>query len=193
MHPKFGDKFTSFYANWTYVTGNTYWRIWSLFPSNQWLQNIWILAALFNCDFINIFPGIFFKTSFHYLSLPSLPHKITYIQTVLRQKRSQIWLFCCRFIFPKPQLTPDCDRIILFGVLPSDGLDFNLEYVVTLFQMFLEIRISEDYCRSDIIVSDYGNFTLRHIWKINPSLVENCELCAFVSLETIFWIYIVPK
>jgi len=43
-----------FYANRTYVTGNTYWRSWSIFSSNPWLPNIRILVALCNCDFINI-------------------------------------------------------------------------------------------------------------------------------------------
>jgi len=36
IHDLFRDKFSSLYANWTYVTGNTYWRSWSLFSSNQW-------------------------------------------------------------------------------------------------------------------------------------------------------------
>ena len=77
----------------------TYRRIWSLFSWNQLLQNILILLVLCNCDLKNIFAGISQKNSFHGLPLPSLPHKITYIQTVLRQKCSQIWFFCCRF-FP---------------------------------------------------------------------------------------------
>jgi len=147
-------------------------------------------VALFNCDYKNTFLGISLKNSFNALPLPSLPHKITYIQTVLRQKRCQIWLFCCSFFLPMPQLTPDYDRVVVIGIPPSDGMDFNLEYVVRLFQMFMEIRISEDYCRSDIYVVDYGYITLRHITKISPSLVKKCELCAFVSLKTIFCIYI---
>jgi len=88
-----------------------------------------------------------------------------------------------------PQLTPDYDRVVVIGIPPSDGMDFNTLYVVRLFQMLMEIRISEDYCRSDIYVVDYGYITLRHITKITPSLVKKFELCAFVSLKSIFCIY----
>jgi len=89
-HPLFRDIFSSFYANWTFVTGKTYWCRWSLFFPNQWLHNVWILVALYNCDFKNTFPGLSLKHSFNDLPLPSLVRKITYIKTVLRQKRSQI-------------------------------------------------------------------------------------------------------
>jgi len=50
----------------------------------------------------------------------------------------------------------------------------------------MEIRISEDYCRSDIYVADYGNMTLRHVTKITPSVVKKFELCALVSSTNIF-------
>jgi len=85
-----------------------------------------------------------------------------------------------------PQLTPDCDRVVFIVVAPTDGMEFNMLYVVKLFQMVMEIRISEDYCRSDIYVIDYGNFTLRHVTKITPSVVKKLELCAFVSSTNIF-------
>ena len=80
-----------------------------------------------------------------------------------------------------PQLTPDCDRFIVLSIPPSDGLDFKPLYAFKLIQMVMEIRISEDYCRSDIYVLDYGNITLRHVTKITPSLLKKCELCAVVS------------
>ena len=137
--------------------------------------------SLFNCYFKYIFSGISHKCSFYDLPLSSLPRKITYIQTVLRHNRSQIWLFRCRFFFPMPQLTADCNRVIVLGVPPSDGTDFNVIYVMRLFQMMMEIRISEDYCLSDIYVFDFGNITLRHITNVTPPLVKKFELCAFVS------------
>ena len=80
-----------------------------------------------------------------------------------------------------PQLTPECDRVVVISVPPSDGMEFIPLYVLRLFQLMMEIRISEDYCRSDIYVEDYGNLTLRHVTKITPSVVKKFELCAFVS------------
>jgi len=88
-----------------------------------------------------------------------------------------------------PQLTPDCDRVVILGLPPSDGMDFNVLYVIRLFQMMMEIRISEDYWLSDIYVIDYGYITLRHITKITPSLLKKFELCALVSNTYIFWGY----
>jgi len=87
-----------------------------------------------------------------------------------------------------PQLTADCDRVIVLGLPPSDGTDFNPLHVIKLFQMIMEIRISEDYCLSDIYVVDYGNITLRHITKSTPSIVKKFELCAFVSFRNIFFV-----
>ena len=104
-----------------------------------------------------------------------------YIKTELRPKRSQIRLLRCRFYFPMPQLTADCDRFVVLGMPPLEGMDINPIYVVRLVQLIMEIRISEDYCLSDIYVVDYGNITLRHIAKATPSIVKKYELCAFVS------------
>jgi len=145
-------------------------------------------VLLFNCDFKNIFSGISVKNSFYDIPLESLPRKITYIR-VLFQEHSQIWLFHCRFCFPMPQLTPDCDRVIVIVVAPTDGMDFNPLHVIKLFQLMMEIRISEDYCRSDIYVIDFGNFTLRHLTKVTPSIVKKFELCAIVSVTIIFCVY----
>jgi hypothetical protein len=69
----------------------------------------------------------------------------------------------------------------MLNIPPSDGMDFIPLNVIKVFQMMMEIRISEDYCRSDIYVSDYGHLTLRHVTKVTPSLVKKFELCAIVS------------
>ena len=69
----------------------------------------------------------------------------------------------------------------LSGLPSSDGTDTNTLYVNRLMQMMMEIRISEDYCLSDIYVVDFGNTSLRHITKITLSLVEKYELCVLVS------------
>ena len=107
---------------------------------------------------------------------------------MLRHTRSQIRLILCRFFFPVPQLTPDCDRVVILGLPQSDGMDFNMLYVLRLFQMMMEIRISEDYWISDIYVLDYGYITLRHISKITPSMVKKYEMCALVSNRNIFYV-----
>ena len=80
-----------------------------------------------------------------------------------------------------PQLTPDCDRVVVSVVAPTDGMDVNWLYCAKLFQMMMEIRISEDYWRSDIYLMDFGNLTLRHVTKVTPSFVKKFELCAIVS------------
>jgi hypothetical protein len=96
-------------------------------------------------------------------------HTHIYIyKTHLRHKSSQICLFRCRFYLPMPQLTPDCDRVLIIFLPPTDGMEVNPMYVIRLFQLIMENRISEDYCLSDIYVADYGNITLRHIAKATP-------------------------
>jgi len=88
-----------------------------------------------------------------------------------------------------PQLTPDCDRVMVLGFPPSDGMDFNALCMAKLMHMVMEIRISEDYCLSDIFVIDYGNISLRHITKFTPSLIKKYEMCAVVSSTYIFYVY----
>jgi hypothetical protein len=88
-----------------------------------------------------------------------------------------------------PQLTSDCNRVVVLGLPPSDGTDFNTLNVLRLFQMLTEIRISEDYFLSDIYVVDFGNITLRLITKITPALAKKFELCALVSTTYIFCVY----
>jgi hypothetical protein len=88
-----------------------------------------------------------------------------------------------------PQLTADCNRVVVIGLPPSDGTDFIPVYFIRLCQMMMEIMISEDYCLYDIYVADYGNITLRHIAKLIPSLVKKFELCVLVSNTYIFWVY----
>jgi hypothetical protein len=47
--------------------------------------------------------------------------------------------------------------------------------------MVQEIRISEDYCNSDIIILDLANYTLGHVPKVNLTHVKKYELCVLVS------------
>ena len=88
-----------------------------------------------------------------------------------------------------PQLTADCDRVVVIGLQPLERTDINQNYVIRLLQMMMEIRISEDYCLSDIFVGDFGNITLRHITRITPSIVKKYELCVLVSSTYIICVY----
>jgi len=47
--------------------------------------------------------------------------------------------------------------------------------------MLQEIRISEDYCHSDIIIIYIVNCTLGHLPKFNLTDVKKYELCVLVS------------
>jgi hypothetical protein len=83
------------------------------------------------------------------------------------------------------RLTADCDRVIVAGLLTSDSANFNTQHMLKLLQVMMEIRISEDYCRSDIYVLDYGNISLGHLSKVTPSYVKKYELCVLVSTTNI--------
>jgi hypothetical protein len=47
--------------------------------------------------------------------------------------------------------------------------------------MVQEIKVTEDYCRSDIIVVDMANYSLAHIIKLSVPYVKKFELCTLVS------------
>ena len=83
------------------------------------------------------------------------------------------------------RLTADCDRVVVTGLLTSDSANFNTQHILKLLQIIMEIRISEDYCRSDIHVFELGNISLGHMTKITPSYVKKYELCVLVSTTNI--------
>jgi hypothetical protein len=70
---------------------------------------------------------------------------------------------------------------MIYGLLNSDDKEFNVTYHVKVAQMVQEIRISEDYWRSDIIVADMTYYTLAHILKVGVPIVKKFELCSLVS------------
>jgi len=88
-----------------------------------------------------------------------------------------------------PQLTPDGDRVVVFGFSPSDRTEFNTVFAIRLCQMMMEIRISEDYWLSDIYVYDVGNVTLDHVSKITPAMLKKFETCCVVSSTYNFCVY----
>jgi heptaprenylglyceryl phosphate synthase len=79
-----------------------------------------------------------------------------------------------------PKLTPQNDRVLIYGLLNPDDKEFDIVQQLKIMQMVQEIRISEDYCRSDIIVTDMGYYSLAHILKIGVPYVKKYELCSLV-------------
>ena len=102
-------------------------------------------------------------------------------KTVSPPRHMLMWLLLCRFCLPLPQLTPDYDRVVVIGLLTPDSTKFNMLHTIKLIQMISEIRISEDYCISDVYVFDYANVSLGHLPKITPSYLKKTETCAIVS------------
>jgi hypothetical protein len=49
--------------------------------------------------------------------------------------------------------------------------------------MVMEVRISEDYCRSDIHIYDLSLIGLGHVSKVSLPLLKKYEMCAIVSTE----------
>jgi hypothetical protein len=62
----------------------------------------------------------------------------------------------CRYTAAMPQLTPEFDRVVIFGLQTSDAKDFDTMAYSRLVQIGQEIRICEDYCLSDIYILDLG-------------------------------------
>ena len=150
------DLLTSFYANWTNVTGKTYWRSWPPFSSNQWLQDIRICVSLFNCDFKNIYPGISLKNSFEFLPLSSLPRKISYMKKVLRQKRmtnmplslqvfcthaaAHSWLRQSRCMWPATIRRYGLQPSVWVQIIPTDDGDQNFGGLLSLRYLCSRLR-----------------------------------------------------
>jgi len=81
-----------------------------------------------------------------------------------------------------PQLTQDFDRVIVLGLSSTDAASFDALDQAKIGQMVLEIRMSEDYCSSDIYIVDLSRYTLGHVPKFSLPLIKKHLLCAFVSI-----------
>jgi hypothetical protein len=97
----------------------------------------------------------------------------------------QKYCFHYRSIVPLPQLTPNCDRVILYRLLSSNPTHYDPLNICKMNQMVIEIRMSEDYCRSDIYIFDLSKISLVHISKVTFPLLKKYELCAMVSIASI--------
>jgi len=80
-----------------------------------------------------------------------------------------------------PQLTPEFERVILYGYSPNDAKNYDACNHIKLILMAQEVRMSEDYCHSDIIIYDLANFIAGHVPKISLTDVKKYELCVLVS------------
>ena len=91
----------------------------------------------------------------------------------------------CRFCIPMPQLTPEFDRVIIHAIPSADATLVEVIDYIKLLLMVQEIRISEDYSHSDIIIADMANYTLAHVPKVNLTHLKKYELCVLVSVLVI--------
>ena len=80
-----------------------------------------------------------------------------------------------------PQLTPEFERVIIYAYSPTDAKNFDVCSHIKLMLKVQEVRMSEDYCHSDIIIYDLANFTVGHVPKITLTDVKKYELCVMVS------------
>lgn len=91
---------------------------------------------------------------------------------------SEVIYYC-----PMPKMTPDCDRIIVFGYQTPDPTNFIAEDFFKLALMTLEILSREDYNLSTIFIFDFRNYTLGHVPKITLSLSKKCEVCTMKGIS----------
>ena len=71
-----------------------------------------------------------------------------------------------------PQLTTDFDRVIILGLTSSDAASFDALDHVKMGQIILEIRISVNYCSSDIYIVDLTRYTVGHLSKFTFPLIR---------------------
>ena len=93
---------------------------------------------------------------------------------------NMVSIFPSSVCFPMPQLTPDFDRVIIYALSP-DATHFNNSNYYKEMLLVQEVRISEDYCHSDIIIVDLANYTLGHVPKVSFTDLKKYELCVLVS------------
>lgn len=101
--------------------------------------------------------------------------------------------FCFSYYCPMPQLTPENDRVIIFGYQTPDPTNFIAEDFFKVALMTLEILSREDYNLSTIFIFDFGNYRLGHVPKITLSLSKKCEICTMVSVtKTVYFLIKFP-
>ena len=80
-----------------------------------------------------------------------------------------------------PQLTPEFERVIIYSYPPTGAKNFDVCNFIKQILMVQEVRMSEDYCHSDIILVDFANYSVGHVPKISLTDLKKYELCVLVS------------
>jgi len=80
-----------------------------------------------------------------------------------------------------PQLTPEFERVIIYDISSPEVTNFVFSNSLKLMLLVQEVRMSEDYCQSDIIILDLAKYTLGHVLKISLTDMKKYELCVLVS------------
>jgi hypothetical protein len=80
-----------------------------------------------------------------------------------------------------PQLTPDCNRVIVFGFQTPDATNLITEDFYKVMLMTFEILSCEDYYFSNIFIFDLSNYTAGHVSKMTITSTKKCEVCTVVS------------
>ncbi|KAJ9587365.1 hypothetical protein L9F63_019107, partial [Diploptera punctata] len=84
-----------------------------------------------------------------------------------------------------PELTPDFDRVNIFGLLtPNLGDDFSLLDCFKTLLCTKEVKMCEDYYVKDIYIIDLKNVTLSLISKVSLSTVKKLETCTVKGYNT---------
>jgi hypothetical protein len=80
-----------------------------------------------------------------------------------------------------PQLTPNCNRVIVFGFQTPDATNFIPEDLAKVVLMTFEILSCEDYYFSIIVILDLSNYTAGHVSKLTITSTKKCDVCSTVS------------
>ncbi|XP_069698919.1 alpha-tocopherol transfer protein-like [Periplaneta americana] len=79
---------------------------------------------------------------------------------------------------PLSKLTKDLSRVIMLGCLNPDSTTLVTSDIVRASLMVQDIRMSEDYCCSDIYIMDFDKFTIGHFSKVTLPILKKIEVCS---------------
>ncbi|XP_069699160.1 alpha-tocopherol transfer protein-like [Periplaneta americana] len=88
------------------------------------------------------------------------------------------------FYTAMPQMTPEYDRVVCFGLLSNDPTDFVIEEWCRMALMTFEVRMCEDYSLRDIFICDMANYTLAHLPKFSFPSMKKVEVCTVKAFST---------
>ncbi|XP_069698920.1 alpha-tocopherol transfer protein-like [Periplaneta americana] len=79
---------------------------------------------------------------------------------------------------PLSKLTKDFSRVTVMGCLDPDTTNLVTSDVLRVNFMIQDIRMSEDYCSSDIYIMDFDKFSIGHFSKVTLPILKKMEVCA---------------